>query len=68
MVYYFFSTRMFVLNAAKEPGSFGGGGGGGVRANKSLRTGSQWVNASQIAFNIIISPTLCKIVESRRDL
>ena len=37
---------------------------------KAFGTVSQWVSASQIAFNIIISPTHtpCKIVESRRDL
>ena len=64
-----------MLNAVKEPGIFfflggGGGGGGWVSANKAFWTVSQWVNASQIAFNTNISPTHtpCEIVESPRDL
>ena len=66
MVY--FSTPTFVLNAVKEPGIFWGG----CMLIKAFWTGSQWVNASQIAFNIIIiSPTHtpCKIVGiSKRSL
>ena len=44
--------------------------GGGCALIKAFWTVSQWVNASQIAFNTNISPTHtpCKIVESRRDL
>ena len=66
MVYFF--TRTFVLNAVKEPGIFLGGGG--CALIKAFWTVSQWVNASQIAFNTNISPmhTPCKIVDSRRDL
>ena len=78
-IWYIFPTRTFVLNAVKEPGIylfiyffFGGGGGGGVGCAliKAFWTVSQWVNASQIAFNTNISPTHtpCEIVESRRDL
>ena len=44
---------MFVLNAVKEPEIFGGG----CALIKAFGTGSQWVNASQIAFNIVIPPT-----------
>ena len=44
--------------------------GGGCALIKAFWTVSQWVNASQIAFNTNISPTHTpyKIVESRRDL
>ena len=66
-IWYIFSTRTFVLNAIKEPGILLGGG---CALIKAFWTVSQWVNASQIAFNTNISPTHtpCKIVESRRDL
>ena len=78
-IWYIFPTRTFVLNAVKEPGIFllifffflgGGGGGVGCALIKAFWTVSQWVNASQIAFDTSISPTLtpCEIVESRRDL
>ena len=46
-MWFIFSTRTFVLNAVKEPGLFGGG----CALIKAFGTGSQ------IAFNIIISPT-----------
>ena len=39
-----------MLNVVKEPGILGGG----CALIKAFGTGSQWVNASQIAFNIII--------------
>ena len=75
-IWYIFPTCTFVLNAVKEPGFFyffflgGGGGGVGCALIKAFWTVSQWVNASQIAFNTNISPTHtpCEIVESRRDL
>ena len=69
-IWYIFPTRTFVLNAVKETGIFFGGGAGGCALIKAFWTVSQWVNASQIAFNTNISPTHtpCKIVESRRDL
>ena len=72
-IWYIFSTRTFLLYAVKGPGIFfrgGGGGGGGCALIKAFWTLSQWVYASQIAFNTNISPTHtpCKIVESRRDL
>ena len=57
-IWYIFPTRTFVLNAVKEPGIFffwGGGGGGGCALIKAFWTVSQWVNASQIAFNTNIS-------------
>ena len=58
-IWFIFSTRLFVLNAVKEPGNFGGGCM--LIKNKSFR---------EITFNIIISPTHtpCKIVKSQRDL
>ena len=62
-IWYIFPTRTFVLNAVKEPGIFffffggGEGGVGGCALIKSFWTVSQWVNASQIAFNTDISPT-----------
>ena len=40
-----------MLNAVKTQGILGGE----VRLIKAFGTGSQWVNASHIAFNIIIS-------------
>ena len=45
---------------------FGGGRGVGCALIKAFWTVSQWVNASQIAFNTNISPmhTPCEIVES----
>ena len=73
-IWFIFSTCTFVLNAVKEPGIFFLSHefwGVGCAVIKALLTGNQWVNASQIAFNIIIfspSHTLCKIVESQRDL
>ena len=78
-IWYIFPTRMFVLNAVKEPGIFYlfiylfilfWGGGVGCALIKAFWTVSQWVNSSQIAFNTNISPTHtpCEIVESRRDL
>ena len=84
-IWYIFPTRRVVLNAVKEPGSFsfflfffffflggggGGGGWGGCALIRAFWTVSQWVNASQIAFDTSISPTHtpCEIVESRRDL
>ena len=76
-IWYIFPTRTLVLNAVKEPGIFfffGGGGGGGRGVGcpliKAFWTVSQWVNASQIAFDTSISPTHtpCEIVESRGDL
>ena len=80
-IWYIFPTRTFVLNAVKEPGIFLFiylfiyfffflGGGVGCALIKAFWTVSQWVNASQIAFNTNISPTHtpCEIVESRRDL
>ena len=63
-IWFIFSTRTFVLNAVKELGNFVGG----CALMKAFGTGGQWVNASQISFNIIIfSPTHTpyKIVESR---
>ena len=62
---YFLHTHTFVLNAVKEPGIFWGG----CPLIKAFGNGSQWVNLSQIAFNIIISPTHtpCKVVKSRFD-
>ena len=68
-IWYIFPTRTFVLNAVKEPGIFffgGGGGGVGCALIKAFWTVSQWVNASQIAFDTSISPTHtpCEIVES----
>ena len=76
MVYFFHSH--VCVKFRKRAGIFflggGGGGGGGVGGCaliKAFETASQWVHASQIAFNIIIfSPTHtpCEIVESRRDL
>ena len=53
--WYIFPTCTFVLNAVKEPGSLGGGGG--CAPIKAFWTVSQWVNASQIAFNTNISPS-----------
>ena len=59
-IWYIFPTRTFVLNAVKEPGIFfffWGGGRGGCALIKAFWTVTQWVNASQIAFNTDISPT-----------
>ena len=75
-IWYIFPTRTFVLNAVTEPGFFffffwgGRGGWVGCALIKAFWTVSQWVNASQIAFDTSISPTHtpCEIVESRRDL
>ena len=52
-IWYIFSTRTFVSNAVKGPGIFSGGGGG-CALIKAFCTVSQWVNASQIAFNTSI--------------
>ena len=68
MVY--FSHSHVCVKCRKRARNFFWGGGGGCALIKAFWTVSQWVNASQIAFNTNISPThtLCKIVESPRDL
>ena len=73
-IWYIFPTRTFVFKCRKRGriflGGEGGGGGVGCALIKAFWTVSQWVNASQIAFNTNIYPTHtpCEIVESRRDL
>ena len=67
ILFIFFHSHVCVICRKKSREFFGVG----CTLLKAFGTGSQWVNASQIAFNIIIfspSHTPCKIVESRRDL
>ena len=75
-IWYYFSHSHVCVKCRKRARNFfffflgGGGGGVGCALIKAFWTVSQWVNASQIAFDTSISPTHtpCEIVESRRDL